>query len=152
MAEFLGESNRKATRDLGERRASLARTEQRIAALIRLLADGDNSEYVVTALRDLHAQARTERAAIAALEARGATPIALPTPAEVAERALGLERLFEGNPIEVREALLRYFVDGRIVGSRGLLCGGGAVPAARRSHRFDARLGARLGVPSIAVL
>ena len=34
------------------RRASLARTEQRIAALIRVLADGDNSEYVVTALRD----------------------------------------------------------------------------------------------------
>ena len=115
IAEFLGESNRDATRDLGERRGSLARTEQRIAALIRFLADGDNSEYVVTALRDLHAQARTEKAAIAALEARGAAPIALPTPAEVAERALGLKRLFEGNPIEVREALRRYFVDGRIV-------------------------------------
>lgn len=87
IAEYLGESNRDATRDLSERRASLARTEQRIAALIRFLADGDNSEYVVTALRDLHAQARTEKAAIAALEARGASPIALPTPAEVAERA-----------------------------------------------------------------
>jgi hypothetical protein len=107
IAEFLGESNRDATRDLGDRRASLARTEQRIAALIRFLADGDNSEYVVTALRELHAQARTEKAAIAALEARGATPISLPTPAEVAERALGLKRLFEGNPIEVREALRR---------------------------------------------
>ncbi len=80
--------------------ARLARTEQRIGALIRFLADGDNSEYVVTALRDLHAQARTEKAAIAALEARGATPIALPTPAEVADRALGLKRLFEGNPLE----------------------------------------------------
>ncbi len=33
----------------------------------------------------------------------------------MAERALGLKRLFEGNPIEVREALRRYFVDGRIV-------------------------------------
>jgi site-specific DNA recombinase len=115
IAEFLGESNRDATRELAERRASLARTEQRIAALIRFVADGDSSEYVVTALRDLHAQARTEKAAIAALEARGATPIALPTPAQVAERALGLKRLFEGNPIEVREALRRYFVDGRIV-------------------------------------
>jgi len=115
IAEYLGESNRDATRELSERRASLARTEQRIAALIRFLADGDNSEYVVTALRDLHAQARTEKAAIAALETRGASPIALPTPAEVAERALGLKRLFAGNPIEVREALRRYFVDGRIV-------------------------------------
>ena len=66
-----------------ERRASLARTEQRSAALIRFLADGDNSEYVVTALRDLHAQARTEKAA---LEARGGSPISLPTPAEVAAR------------------------------------------------------------------
>ncbi|MEO7034461.1 MAG: recombinase family protein, partial [Polyangiaceae bacterium] len=115
IAEFLGESNRDATHELVARRASLARAEQRIAALIRFLADGDNSEYVVAALRDLHAQARTEKAAIAALEARGAVPIALPTPAEVAERALGLKRLFEGNPIEVREALRRYFVDGRIV-------------------------------------
>jgi len=51
--------------------------------LIRFLADGDNSEYVVTALRDLHAQARTEKAA---LEARGGSPISLPTPAEVAAR------------------------------------------------------------------
>jgi hypothetical protein len=66
-------------------------------------------------LTDLHAQARTEKAAIAALEARGALPVSLPTPAAVAERALGLKRLFEGNPIEVREALRRYFVDGRIV-------------------------------------
>jgi hypothetical protein len=33
----------------------------------------------------------------------------------VAARALNLKRLFEGNPIEVREALRRYFVDGRIV-------------------------------------
>jgi hypothetical protein len=70
---------------------------------------------VTTALRDLHGRARTEKAAIAALVARGSTPIALPTPAQVAERALGLKRLFEGNPIEVREALRRYFVDGRIV-------------------------------------
>jgi len=115
IAEFLGESNRDATRELVERRASLARTEQRIAALIRFVADGDSSEYVVAALRDLHAQARTEKGAIAALETRGASPIALPTPAEVANRALGLKRLFEGNPIEVREALRRYFVDGRIV-------------------------------------
>ena len=69
-----------------ERRASLARTEQRSAALIRFLADGDNSEYVVTALRDLHAQARTEKAAVAALEVRGGIPISLPAPAEVAAR------------------------------------------------------------------
>jgi len=115
IAEYLGESNRDASRELAEKRASLARTEQRIAALIRFIADGDSSEYVTTALRDLHGQARSEKAAIAALEARGAAPIALPTPAQVAERALGLKRLFEGNPIEVREALRRYFVDGRIV-------------------------------------
>ena len=115
IAEFLGETNRNASAELGERRQRLARTEQRIAALIRFIADGDSSEYVVTALRDLQAQARTEKAAIASLEARGATPIALPTPAEVADRALNLKRLFDGKPLEVREALRRYFVDGRIV-------------------------------------
>jgi len=115
IAEYLGESNRGAARELADRRASLARTEQRIAHLIRFIADGDSSEYVVTALRDLQAQARSEKAAIAALEARGAAPIALPTPAEVAARALNLKRLFDGNLLEVREALRRYFVDGRIV-------------------------------------
>jgi len=115
IAEFLGESSRSATRELAERRASLARTEQRIAALIRFLSDGDNSEYVVAALRDLHAQARTEKAAVASLETRGGVPISLPTPAEVAARAVGLKRLFGAHPLEVREALRRYFVDGRIV-------------------------------------
>ncbi|HKO49549.1 MAG TPA: hypothetical protein VJV79_17590, partial [Polyangiaceae bacterium] len=42
-------------------------------------------------------------------------PISLPTPAEVAARAVGLKRLFSAHPLEVREALRRYFVDGRIV-------------------------------------
>jgi hypothetical protein len=115
IAEHLGESNRDATRELAEVRARLARTEDRIAALIRFLADGDRSEYVVTALRDLEAQARSEKAAVAALAARGAAPIALPTPADVAARAADLKQLFEGEPPRAREALRRYFVDGRIV-------------------------------------
>lgn len=80
------------------------------------------ARYVLSALRDLEAQARTDKGAIAALLAESSSPIALPTPAEVAERALGLDRLFEKHPLEVREALRRYFVDGRVtltVGQEG---------------------------------
>jgi DNA invertase Pin-like site-specific DNA recombinase len=114
IAEFLGERVRDTTRELGERRARLERTEQRIRGLVQFIADGDRSEHVLSALRDLEAQARSEKAAIASLRAESSSPVALPTPAEVAERALGLDRLFEKHPLEVREALRRYFVDGRV--------------------------------------
>ncbi|HVY31269.1 MAG TPA: recombinase family protein [Polyangiaceae bacterium] len=115
IAAYLGEARREVNRELTDVRGRLARTEQRIAALIRFLADGDRSDYVAVTLRDLEAQARADKAAAAALEAQGSLPIELPTPAVVAERAKNLRLLFgSGDPIQVREALRRYFADGRI--------------------------------------
>lgn len=115
IAEYLGEASREVNRELTDVRGRLARTEQRIAALIRFLADGDRSDYVAATLRDLEAQARADKAAVTALEARGSLPIELPTPAVVAERAKNLRLLFgSGDAIQVREALRRYFADGRI--------------------------------------
>jgi hypothetical protein len=70
---------------------------------------------VADALRDLEVQARSEKAAIAAIKAAVGKPIVLPTPDELVERALALESLLAGEPLRAREALRRLFVDGRVV-------------------------------------
>lgn len=70
-AELLGEMSRKVNADVGERRQRLQRTEQRIAGLVTFIAEGDHSEYVRTTLKDLEAQATTEKRAIAELLERG---------------------------------------------------------------------------------
>lgn len=115
IATLLGESNRTLNRELDERRGRLERTEQRIHGLVSFIADGDRSEYVVTTLRDLEAQARTEKAAIADLLVRAKSPIRLPTADEVLVRAMDLEATLAGDPVRAREALRRLFKDGRIV-------------------------------------
>lgn len=114
IAERLGELTRTANRELDERRARLERTEQRIAGLVTFLADGDRSEYVVSALRDLEAQALTEKREIDAIVARSQTPVQLPTADQVLDRALDLERTLAADPVRAREALRRLLVDGRI--------------------------------------
>ena len=67
VAEVLGNLSRKTTEGIAERRERLARTEGRIAGLIQFIAEGDRSDYVRVALRDLEAQAKMEKAAIADL-------------------------------------------------------------------------------------
>jgi hypothetical protein len=80
IAELLGEASRSANLELTERRRRLERTEARIAKLIEFIAGGNDSSYVKDALRDLEAQARSEKDAIAAIEARAKAPVRLPTP------------------------------------------------------------------------
>lgn len=115
IAALLGEFSRTMNRELSEHRGLLDRTEQRIRGLVAFIADGDRSEYVVTTLRDLEAQARTEKAAITDLIARAKSPARLPTPEEVLTRATDLEATLAGDPVRAREALRRIFKDGRIV-------------------------------------
>lgn len=69
---------------------------------------------MVSALHDLEAQARTERAAIAEIEARARTPVHLPSPAWVLERFGELGRLLEGDVAWGRELL------GRLVEPSGI--------------------------------
>ena len=64
IAERLRDYSRTLDAELRERRERLKRTEDRIKGLVTFIADGDRSEYIVTTLRDLEAQAKTERAAI----------------------------------------------------------------------------------------
>ena len=115
IAELLGEQGRTMTRELDERRARLDRTEQRIRGLVSFIADGDRSEYVVSTLGDLEAQARSEKAAINEILARAKLPARLPSPEDVLSRAMAIETIFAGDPVRAREALRRCFKDGRIV-------------------------------------
>ncbi len=74
LAERLGEVSRKANAELEDRRARLARTEERIHGLIKFISEGDHSDYVRTTLKDLEVQAKTEKAAIKALLEHAAAP------------------------------------------------------------------------------
>ncbi|MFO0617263.1 MAG: recombinase family protein [Polyangiaceae bacterium] len=114
IAERLGELSRTTSRELEERRARLARTEERIAGLVEFIATGDRSDYVRKALADLEHQANEEKKAIGAVLESTKTPIRLPTPAEVVACALDLKRVLDGDPALAREALRKLFKGGRI--------------------------------------
>ena len=115
VAEVLGSLSRKVNAELDERRQRLSRTEQRICGLVQFIADGDHSDYVRSALKDLEAQAKTEKRAIADLEARGSGAVRLPSPEETIERALLFERMLLENPVAGREELRRMFDGGRVL-------------------------------------
>lgn len=114
IAERLGELARNANRELDERRARLDRTEGRIRGLVEFIAQGDHSQYVRDTLRDLEAQAVTEKREIEAVVARSKTPVRLPTAAEILAKSLDLETVLVGDPVRGREALRALFEDGRI--------------------------------------
>ena len=115
IAEHLGRATRDASRELDEHSRRLARTEERIRALVAYLADGDRSEYVANAIRDLEVQARADKAVITAIKSAAGKPVALPTPGELVERALALETVLAGDPLHAREALRRLFADGHVL-------------------------------------
>lgn len=114
LAQRLGEISREATGELAERKARLARTEERIAGLVTFITQGDQSEYVRKALVDLEAQAKTEKTAIAELVAQAAKPIELPSADAVIAKSFDLERIIEKDPLRGREALKRLFAGGVI--------------------------------------
>jgi hypothetical protein len=91
------------------------RTEQRIAGLVRFISEGDDSEYVRKTLKDLEAQAKTEKAAISALTQQAARPIQLPTPEDVTKCIRILEDVMAADPLAGREQLGRLFEGGRLM-------------------------------------
>jgi DNA invertase Pin-like site-specific DNA recombinase len=115
VAELLGGISRKAKVEIDERRQRLARTEQRIGGLIHFIADGDHSDYVRTTLKDLEAQANTEKRAIAELQARGSDAIRLPSLEETAQRGLMFERMLAENPVAGREEMRKLFENGKVL-------------------------------------
>jgi DNA invertase Pin-like site-specific DNA recombinase len=115
IAEHLGELNRRRHEQLAERRDRLRRTEARVANLISFLAEGERSDAVVLALRDLEVQAKAEKDAISGLEREGAAPVRLPSPAEVLRRVVNLENRIRADPTAGRELMRRLLKDGQIV-------------------------------------
>ena len=114
FAKRLGELKRGLDAELKDRRARLARTEDKIRGLIDFIAQGDRSEYVVSTMRDLEAHAKQEKAAIAELVRQARKPIALPSLAELTSSVGDLDALLEEDPIAGRQALHRLFRSGRI--------------------------------------
>ena len=115
VAELLGETNRKVNAELEERRGRLQRTEQRIAGLVRFIADGDHSDYVRTTLLDLEAQAKTEKRAIAEIVGRASAAVRLPSPEETVERAFQFEKMLLEDPVAGREELRLLFKDEQVL-------------------------------------
>ncbi len=116
IARRLGEVGREIDKELKERRARLARTEDRIKGLIGFIADGDQSPYVRQTLQDLEASARSEKEAISSLEGAAAKPISLSEVDTLLSGALDLEERFKvGDPAVGRLLLKEIFADGSIL-------------------------------------
>jgi DNA invertase Pin-like site-specific DNA recombinase/Arc/MetJ-type ribon-helix-helix transcriptional regulator len=114
-AEMLGEMSKKTNSELEEHRARLARTEQRVAGLVRFISDGDQSEAVRAALVDLEAHEKVEKAAIKALLERGKAAVRLPSPEQTVERATLFEKMLLEDPTRGREELRKMFEDGKVL-------------------------------------
>ena len=115
LAERLGDLQRSGGSELKDRLERHARTDARIANLVGFIADGDGSEAVRLALRDLEAQRRDEAGAIEHLRQQMRSPVRLPTRDEVRQRVFDLEALMTKHPIKAREVLRQFLRDGRIV-------------------------------------
>jgi hypothetical protein len=114
IAERLRSRAQRAEADLSERLERLRRTEDRIHGLVKFIADGDDSKYVRETLRDLEAQARIDGAAIERLKGELKSPVRLPTPEALVERARDLEKVLAADAVRAREALRGVFENGRI--------------------------------------
>ena len=114
VAGKLRDWSRAMEAELTERRERLKRTEDRIKGLVQFIADGDRSEYVVSSLRDLEAQAKGDRAAIEGLQREGREPLRLPSIRELMRGVFDLDRLLAGDVQQARLRLRRWLKDGEI--------------------------------------
>jgi site-specific DNA recombinase len=108
VTEQLSQDGKASAAELEVLRERLGKTEDRIRSLIGFLADGDRSEYVVTGLRDLEAQARADRAAIERLTREAQTPQRMPTPDDIAAGVRLIETQLRDNSDGARAALQRW--------------------------------------------
>jgi DNA invertase Pin-like site-specific DNA recombinase len=116
--------------------------------LVGFIADGDRSEYVVSTLRDLEAQAKAERAAIERLQREAQQPIRLPSLEEITRGAFSLENLVTGNPEQARTRIRRFLRDGEIRVIRtadGYEVRGEVFPLALAASNENAQVDQRLG-------
>lgn len=114
VAERLGSLSRERGGESRERRRVLEKLEANIAKLVEFVAQGLGTKAVSDRLKALEREADDQRKALAAVERAAASPIKLPSPDEMLEMVLDLERRLTADPTRGREELRRLFRDGRI--------------------------------------
>ena len=101
-----------------EAQTRLEVTETKIGHLIEAVTEGLNSPYAAQSLKDLEAQAATDKATIERLRALPSLATVLPHPAMLVQRALDLQEMFRHGrhaPFAGREALRRLLGDQSVV-------------------------------------
>jgi len=143
MAERLRDYSKGLEAEIKERRERLKRTEDRIKGLVAFIADGDKSDYVVSTLRDLEVQAKTDRAAIERIQREAQQPLRLPSLAEISGAVLNLNKSLTADPAQARARLRRWLKDGEIRVARtpeqGVFVRGGYFPLAVASENENSR-------------
>ncbi len=134
IAARLRDYSRALDADMKERRERLKRIEDRIKGLVSFIADGDKSEYVVGAMRDHEAQAKSEKAAIERVQREAQQPLKLPSPDEIVTGVFSFDAMLAGDPEAARGRLRRWLKDGELrvrrVGGKGFEVRGGCYPLA----------------------
>lgn len=109
VAERLAEVARGRDGQANEVRKRIARTERRLANLVDMLAEGDKSTSVRSAVADLETQLNVDRGALAAVEATARAPLHLPTVIEAMDEVFYVLKALKEDPVAAREALARWF-------------------------------------------
>jgi site-specific DNA recombinase len=113
IAEALREESGTAADERTQRLARLARAETKIRRLVEAIADG-GSAALTARIRELEAEARAERAAIAALDA-APSPDDLPTPDEALDAVRELVDVLADGDIAAGRERLRACLSGGAV-------------------------------------
>ncbi len=151
MAMMLRDYSKSMDAELKERRERLERTEGRIKGLVVFIADGDRSEYVVTTMRDLEAQAKAERAEIDRIHREAQEPLRLPSIDEITRGVFELDRLLDvptRAPRPARMQLRRWLKDGEVRVARtetGYEIRGALLPLAACVKNENAQLSSTVG-------
>lgn len=155
IAERLRDHSKGMDAELKDRRDWLKRTEERLKGLVGFIADGDRSEYVVSTLRDLEVQAKSERAAIERLHREAQEPLRLPSIDEITAAVFRLDSLLAGDPEQGQARLRRWLKDGEIRVARraggGFELRGAVAPLALVAENQNAKFNQELGIPESIV-
>ena len=114
IAEELRDYSRNLEADIKTHRERIERTENRIRGLVGFIADGDRSDAVISALRDLEAQAKSDRAAVERLRHEAQEPLRLPSLDEIGAMVTDLEVRLGDDLDNDRARLRRWHRDGEI--------------------------------------
>ena len=114
IAEELRDFSRSLDAELKTCRERLERTDARIKGLIAFIADGDRTESVVSALRDLEVQAKSDRATIESLRQEQQQPLRLPSVEEISSAVFELDARLIQDMESARTQLRRWLHNSEI--------------------------------------